>query len=115
MENFISYGNKETLKTNFIVQGDCLKVTRTLQRINLNHKDEFKVQMILLSTTRADITFPGCLNSFLNALSKNQLQRIRTSEVSLYKFADYIADNNNDKKQATTARNEFRENFLNCR
>ena len=48
LENFISYGNKETLKTNFIVQGDCLKITKALQRINLNHKDEFNVQMILL-------------------------------------------------------------------
>ena len=48
LENFISYGNKETLKTNFIVQGGCLKITKALQRINLNHKDEFNVQMILM-------------------------------------------------------------------
>ena len=45
LENFISYGNKETLKTNFIVQGDCLKITKALQS---NHKSEFNVQLVFI-------------------------------------------------------------------
>ena len=55
LETFIDSSEKETLKTNFIIQGDPLLIVRRLKDLLLGHRNEFNVQSIVLQKIDNDV------------------------------------------------------------
>ena len=55
LETFIDSSERETLKTNFTIQGESLLIMRRLKDLLLGHRNEFNVQSIVLQKIDNDV------------------------------------------------------------